>query len=777
MWSAIWEEILKKYILLSTAIVACLGQGSAFSQTDTEAADADRRDSLLMQRVTVTATRREESLADVPVSVTAVSDEQVEAFRVQNVSDLQVLVPNFSVSQVATSPTDPVLQIRGLLQRASDATLDTAVGVYSDEVFLARGYSVLGTMLDVERIEVLRGPQGTLFGRNTIGGAVQVVSKAPQIGEELSGQVSGSVGNFNLFEARGAVNVPLGDKAAFRLAGLSTQHDGYTTSYLVDDTGGYVDGVTPILEEIDTDNDDTQALRASFAVEFGESSRFDLSHYYSKSDTNGTMRVGANGDIGGGDGTFPIPPLTPFGGRPTSVARSQFNQGDFYGALTDVRPTGDSEVNITIAKYTQGIGENMDLKIIASHAEAEHMGVINTDGIVTPPEGLFRQSHGFVDSQVEQSTFEAQLSGQNGRVDWLAGLYYFEESAQDNNVNAREDRPPFTAATTLIDVDAENTSQSIYGSANVALNDQFTVRLGGRYTEDTKQYDGATTNGANVCVYTGADASLGCRLFNERNFENFTWDVSLDYSPSEATLIYGKIGTGYRTGGISLNANSPETAQGFDEDFVTSYELGLKTDIGDSARLNAALFFVDYSDIQQNALSSNPNSCINAPGPTVIITCNLGDAESQGIEIDGVWQVTDAFGLQAGVGYTDFSFGDGVTGPVYTPEWTYSLTGVYDFDLRQKPGRILVSYQQSDEWTANDVLAQAPFSSYDGYELLNARATLNLSDNLEVSAWGQNILEDEYFGSGIGAFVPVFAIYAGSPGAPRTYGVDVKFTF
>jgi len=245
--------------------------------------------------------------------------------------------------------------------------------------------------------------------------------------------------------------------------------------------------------------------------------------------------------------------------------------------------------------------------------------------------------------------------------------------------------------------------------------------------------------------------------------------------------VLAKVGTGYRTGGISLNANSAQTAQPFNEDEVTSYELGLKTELGEKARLNASVFYVDYTDVQQNLLSTDQNSCQpgNVNGGTgVIITCNLGDGESVGFEVDTVWQISESFGLSANVGYTDFTFDDPKTRRTLTPEYTYAVSGIYTSKIASMPLRGILSYTFGDDFfVTGDADIPEELTKLEGSRLLSLSIEMQITENLDLTLWGRNLLEDEYFNFSTGT-TNDFAIFTGGfPGEPRTFGVELNYEF
>jgi len=504
------------------------GPSAVFAQDD------DLGGAILLETMVVTATRRQEIQSEVPISVTAFSGTKLGELGVENIYDLRNEVPNLTITTSFGGDSGATIDIRGLVQASSDSTLDAAVGVYQDDVFLARNFSVLGQLLDIERLEVLRGPQGTLFGRNTIGGALQVVSKKPEVGGDSDAYFKVGVGDFGLTEFSGAGTFQVSDTIAVRAAASVSSRDGYTTSYLVDDTYdlsegrfGYVDGETPILEEIDTDNSDNKAFRISAVWQPSDVTRLDLSYYHNENDTNGILIRNRLGDLGG-------PNLEAGDIRTQGRGFSALTENDFYSGLTGLRPNGDDELDIAVATFEHQISDTLGMKLIASHAQVEVAETTNTDGLVQAnfggplpiPSSLLLSS--VRDQDADQSTFEFQLSGENesGNLQWIGGLYYFEEESVDKRAELifsplLEEIPPALLPVelqplagglpdNLVDVVANNDSASVYGSLNWDVNDYLTMRFGGRYTEDSKGFLGRSTtvggpipDGVSLCACQG----------------------------------------------------------------------------------------------------------------------------------------------------------------------------------------------------------------------------------------------------------------------------------
>jgi len=496
-----------------------------------------------------------------------------------------------------------------------------------------------------------------------------------------------------------------------------------------------------------------------------------LSAYNSENDTNGLLSRNPEGDL-----------ATPFPITTTGAAQSDFFASDFFGSLADFRPIAENEVDIYIGKLEHAFANGTTAKLIVSHVDAESTFAQDSDGVVqsVSSPAPFLENFSTRQNETDQNTAELQFSGDRGSLEWIAGIYYFKEEALEQSSNALvlalpavspPSPPPFAPGqvdlTALIDVDVENESQSIYGSLSWNANERLKIRIGGRYTEDSKGYVGRTTIGADgTCIYGPISPCIF--LPSDIESENFTWDTSIDFQVNDGVFLYGKVGTGYRTGGISLNARDLDSARGFREDEVLSYELGIKADIGETAHFNAAIFNVDYEDVQQNILATEAFAigCIeNQPTAAFLLTCNLGDATTQGVEF----------------GYVDVDF-DGIGGlefsPVFTPEWSYAVSAIFDMQLAGRDVSTVINYSSSDDWLASSLPNAAELATVESPDLVSFRSTLALSEDLSVSIWGRNLTDEEYFSSRFFAqLLPLGVLQSGSVGEPRTYGISLNYQF
>jgi iron complex outermembrane receptor protein len=720
--------------------------------------------------IVVTATRREETLRTVPVSVTAVAGTAIQARGITNVENLASSVPNLAVRPAAVTRSAAVLTIRGQVQRDNLPTLDPSVGVYVDDTYLARSYAVLTELLDVQRVEVLRGPQGTLFGRNTIGGAIRVITNKPDVSGGLTGTFSASVGNFGLLEMSGAVTVPLiQDRLAIRYAGNMRKRDGYTHTYLI--TEPYT-GPGSIIRKIDTNNDQVTSHRVSLAFRPADGTKIDASYYYFEEDSDGSLAANLKGDIA----------RTSFTTFATTFSNSPQRAADFYSALSSVAPYSHAKTQIASANLTQDLTDNITFKLMGSYVKSSNKASNNADGIVTDSVALI-QFEPELNQRQNQYTGEAQVTGTNlgGFLDWIGGLYYFKETGYDLRPNTG--RPEGTrifgsrAAAVGFEGIARNKSQSAYLSLTAHVTPQLTVRAGGRYTEDTKGIEGHNRNVlSGVCIYpvgpgiiTSITPNGPCELRRTDKFSYWIYDFGVDYKLTDDIFVYVKTGNGYRGGGQQLRAVNAFTNNPFSPDKVVNYEAGIKASFANVVNLNAAVFHVDYSKVQQSLIITPAT----APVPTsTTVVVNLGSANVDGFEVEGSIRPVRGLRFDGAVGYNHVKFSDSATVQPYSPKWKYSLAANFEQPIGSAKLIAAVNFDHSGAWYADP--SRAVPSLIPGSDVLGARLAVALDNGLELSVWGRNLTKDKYYSY---VLSPGAGLLAGVPGAPRTYGATARFSF
>lgn len=607
-------------VFASTLADGPVSVGAASAQEEPEA--DDRR---TLDLVVVTARRREEGLQDVPVAVTAFQGDALEARDVSDISGVGDLAPNVTLRSTASlsgSSNATAFFIRGIGQTDFAVTTDPGVGTYLDGVYIARSVGGVLDTLDVESIEVLRGPQGTLFGRNTIGGALNVRSKVP--GNEFSSDFRFVYGDFDRTDFAAAVNVPVNDRLAFRLSALSQNRDGFVRRLLADvndtsDLQGDQNSDTFRLTTRFDATDTFQIIGSADYTRVREASAGSTAAISSPGLLGPTLLapidVPGLGLVAPGDpGLIPEDIDTTFATGPNGTIL------DTYGG------------SITA---TWDIG-NIELKSISAYRGTD--GEFNRDGDGTPfPIGEQTRTIDF-----EQFSQELQANGTSfgDRLDWTAGVFYLHEEAEDLVLVTLGNILPLPG----IDIDnfTNNDTIAVYGQGTYDLTDRLSVTGGIRWTNDDKQY--TTSQVISAIGVTIVDGTA------QEDFSAVTGRAGIEYKVTEDLLTYVSASRGFKSGGFTPRYVAPPPGGvplTFEEETVWTYELGTKWEgFGNRARLNLAAFLSDYEDIQLVLFDG-----FGAP-----INQNGGDATIWGIEAEGVFILNEYFQIAATAGYLNAEF-------------------------------------------------------------------------------------------------------------------------
>jgi len=772
---------------LNTSVAALALLVAATATEASAQAQAQPPGASTLEEVVVTARRQEENQQTTPVSVTAVPAQELAARGVENVADVAIFTPNMAVSPAIATKNSARITVRGQVQNDALITTDPSVGVYIDDVYFARAYSALTDLLDVGQVEVLKGPQGTLYGRNTTGGAIKITTRKPSLSEGFTGYLTGGVGNYSAYNLEGAVTIPIiKDKLAVRYAAAHREHDGYSKSYLVNELGPFATtgqaigavlggqraSLTP-TRTISTDDLNTWSQRLTVLFEPTSELRFTLQGSTFRAKDNGSLAVNHYGDIG----NFNLPAFLATGALPTPIdffTTSPRRQGDFYSALTYAVPfssTSNSSVNLTT---DYDITPNLRTKLILAYSDSKNHSRTNAAGIVSNTFALVEFAPDLKQWQ-HQFTAEWQLAGSalDNKLNWIGGLYYFKENGGEFSPATTRTLGSAASAVGFIG-DADNKSKSAFGNVVYQWTERLGASFGIRYTEDEKTLVGKNRFLTGVCVYpagpgivTSTTPNGPCALERTDKFSNTSWEVSIDYKFTDAIYGYAKANTGYRSGGQQLRAVNGATAGAFRPEKVKNYEGGLKSEFLDRRlRVNLAYFHTDYRDIQQSLVISPPV----APTTTTQIV-NQGKAKVDGIELESVARITDQFTLSGALGYTDFSFANKAIQQTYTPKWKAALSAVYHTPTSIGDLSIRTDYSYTDPQFAGQ--SRVVYSKLENFSLLNARAALTLPSNVELAIWGKNLTKEKYYTAGV-ASADIFGVMLGSP---RTYGVEATYRF
>ena len=754
---------------------------------------AQGRSSALLEEIVVTARKREENLQDAPIAVSAFTGDALDFRGVTEIGKLDQFVPNLVLNESTTysNVTNAAVYIRGIGQNDFTPVIDPGVGIYVDGVYLGRSVGAVLDIVDVDRVEVLRGPQGTLFGRNTIGGAISLSSKKPD--REFGGKVDVKYGTDDRFNVRGSVNIPLGDKLFARLSAATFMQDGY---------------VTRVVDGKDLGDQDVVALRG--ALRWLPTNNLDInwSVDYSTENENGNPFVLTGiqplnvGILTGGGPSMTLAANTQAAQLATGGFASIFG-GEFFNVLhpsgfpfqflscfgpsnannpvcfnQQYLDNGDKKLNYSTDPSYQKldvwgtgltvdwqVNENLKVKSISSLRGFE--GDFEGDQDGSP----IRVSYLIDIYQHEQFSQELQLLGTSfaDRLDWIIGGYYFEEDGK--NINPVRFSQVYLQSGGHYDAD----SWAVFAQGTWHFTDQLDLTFGLRYTEDTRDYlpdqyievlpiGPLPIPGTNI-----GDRPLPFEWTSSQTSELVPM-VNLSYRWNESLMTYFTYSEGFKSGGYTQRIFPPEpSTPSFDPEFVKSYEGGFKFDgWNDRLRFNVAVFFTDYTDLQ--LLVADPSRL----GPFV---SNAGDAEVVGVELEMLLNPAPGWFITGSAGMTDIdrtALGGGVQGLTldspfqHISKWTANAQIYKEFpigDLGYLTPRFEWSYRT--DWGTNsnnvpragdDVLAGGPFAGVplsfgvpnpvleeDDLHLLNASVRWDVRNSgLSVSGGVDNLTDEQY---------------------------------
>jgi len=614
--------------LHATVFLPTLLYGVA-AQAQDESADRSGL-SAILDEVVVTARKREENLQDTPISITALTGESLEVRGFTNISEVEKITPNLTYQnnpQAGGSSSVATVYIRGVGQRDFLGTIDNGVGFYIDDVYIARTVGAIVDLLDVDRVEVLRGPQGTLFGRNSVGGAIKLHSKRPD--EEFGGYADLLFGVDNAIRFRGALNAPVSDTFLTNFSVLVSQQDGYVDRPAGGDLG----------------DDQTIAARASVMWLPSDSFEISFSVDFSEEDENGPAFVldDAGTLVPGGFAGFHNNVLAgatcAYPGGITSTDPACYNnQWVSDQNLGTAQTFSDTEVWGTRLGIEWDINENVLLRSITAYRELDAMFARDADA------SPILITHFFDDFRTEQFSQEFQLLGRSfeDKLDWIVGLYYFDE--EGTNINLLE----FTIANFMSGSDFTTTSKAAFAQGTFRFTDRFSVTAGIRYTDEEKTYDPVQVVGPNnIGLPEGLPiVPLG---LNERSTTETTPMINFAFDFTDELMGYATYSEGFRSGGFVQRIFPPlPFVPEFGPESVDSVEVGMKyRSEGGRLTLNGALFTSDYTDIQVRAQN---------PGFVGFFESNVGDAEISGLEVEMTWQPAETWIVEASYGYTDAKY-------------------------------------------------------------------------------------------------------------------------
>ncbi len=684
---------------------------------------------LVLEEVLVTATHRELSAQDVAASLSAISEEQLRALRIRRVDDLQNFVPGLFVRTQSIGNTR--YTIRGVGAAVDDISVESGVAVYIDGVYVPRAGPANGLLFDLDRVEVLRGPQGTLYGRNSAGGAINYITRRPS--HEPGAEFSVEVAEYDTFNAKAYLTGPLvEDKVLGKLSVVSMESDGYMENVFNGDDGT---------------GEDTQAIRAGVDVMINDDIELQLTLDYQENDPNPRMFALLEPGF-----RSVIHDLTP--GYPSEPAGEDPYEANLDNTGFESMDTGGITLQLNTA------GDNVDTVYLFGYRESETRFSADRDH---SPENLFNENH---DEDSDWWSGEIRLTSRRegdwsfgGKADWLLGLYYFEEEGTRDAVFTSEvfelffpGELPFSEAQLGFNQGIETEAFAVFGELTHDLGDHARATLGVRYTYEEKTFSGSTFiddptrdlffPGFPGLIPPGQNGGLIDDIYDVTTGES--WDdvafkFGLEYDLNDSVLAYFLFSQGFKSGGFQGTAPTEAIARTpFDPENVDNFELGLKGSYFDGRlQSNMSVYYMDYRDLQSGI----------ARDTATPVTLNA-DAEIMGFEWDLVG--LPAAGLQLGlsVGYIDSEYtefegtpaleGEQVNG---VPEYKYSLFADYGFPLAGGDLTLHADYVWQDDTT--DGFGNAEIADWD---VLNASITYRSPrEHWELVAWVRNLLDEEYW--------------------------------
>ena len=604
-------------IFTTTAKSVAIAVAASFTSTGSvvHAQESQGATSVLLEEIVVTARKREESIMDVPISVSAYSADQLEVLKVRDIQSLSVGLPNVAFDDIGTTRGVANFSIRGLGINSSIPSIDPTVGTFIDGVYMGTNAGVVFDVFDLESIEVLRGPQGTLFGRNVTGGAVLLKSKAPS--EEFEGKIKASVegGGEDLNKYfMGSVGGPVSETLAAKISFYTNQDDGYFLNRFNNEAFGEQDTVSirPML--VWTPND-----------------KLSVTAIYDYFDSDG-------------DGPASQNHINGFG---VTNAATNFDRDslDFSIDNTGFLSTRSDFLRSTV-EYEL---ENGTITNVFGYREVDQTGNIDVDAT---PLDLFNSLTAL---DVEQVSNELRYAGElNDRTQITAGLYYFK-----NELKYNENRrllglvapPGIFGLTQDGGGEYEVTTLGAFASIDYSLNDRTNLNLGLRYTDEEKSANIASLIRNLNSPCSVVDGTCPFDFNDEESWSNLSPKIGFTHSLGDASLVYGSWSRGFRSGGYNLRNTAIDTANfgpgPFDEETVENLEFGYKTTFANGGRLTAAIFYNQIDDMQREINLADPISGV------VQVIRNTADATISGIELDTLYPLSENLLLNASIGYID----------------------------------------------------------------------------------------------------------------------------
>lgn len=735
------------------------------------AQEADTESEKNIEVIQVSAQKRQQSIQDVPISMSAFSANAIEKMGATDFVGLTAAIPSINVQ--TGSGAYPVTYIRGIGTNDTSIGADPSIGVYIDGVYASRMAGALTDFLDVERVEVLKGPQGTLFGRNAIGGAISIITKKPD--NEFGGKVALKMGSFGTQNASGVINLPISeDSLAVRAYGSMTKSDGWQNNTLSDVNGGKKD-----------------RTNLGFKVRWQPSDNVEVNLSNTWSDFDDVSSY-----VDNIVSAFPISELTDKTDDSTVVNGSVDLFGNPDNNLPATAPIFTRELTEHWLDVEWTIDDSLTFNSLSTYRDFTVFTQREYDGT----EYMIAENAG-ADETNNSVSQEFRLTSDTDSRFWVLGVSYLEEEAYldlllkafDVGIplagSAFNGGAPFTERSTT---QVDTTSIAVFGDANFKIDEQLSVTVGARYSKDDKSSsylnglheDGLAAFGGLGLVYPTPFQFVDANgvydptaVTSENTWTDFSPRVVVDYK-HDNILYYASVTKGYKSGAFNsfpapdLSNNlsvAPEARESVDPEQVTNYEIGIKANLLDQAlTLNASYYFMDYSELQVFQVDGTVTKLVNA-----------GEASSAGLEFDGRYILNNEFAINFNGTYMDTEFKEYVNGGIdyagtpllNSPKYSGSVTLDYENALDAGYLNAFITYSyKAKHLLANDY-------EQGSFNMLNANLSFTTQDEVwEFALYGKNLTDKVTF-TQMSDNVKSFGARGVVRNEPRSYGVSVRYNF
>jgi iron complex outermembrane receptor protein len=668
-----------------------------------------------LEEITVTAQRRAESLQTTPVSVTALTSATLEERQIESSLDIAAQVPNLRIEPVTALPNAARVFLRGVGEDQSVPTTDSAIGFYIDGVYLSRVQGAIFDFADVERIEVLRGPQGTLYGRNTSGGTVKIITADP--GDTLAGSVDLTVGSYDRRQIRGTIGGPLSDTLKASVSVLKHERDGTVENSTL---------------RRDVNAKDTTAVRGKLLWSPTDALEIKLAADWSED----------KADVGVGASAFSNP-------RP-----------DLFKTTANADPSGYLRTR-GVALTATWTSDVYTLTSTTAWRDLRNEGLFDNDG----EERTIL--HFAFDTEQSQISQELTLSADWGRTKAIVGAYWFTEDIDHDTINYSGSRAnPAQAVTALPDLThQETTSYALFGQVSFAATDALTLSAGARYTWDEKDFNDRYP-------------TLNTQYLIDKKWNAFTPRLAADYKLTDSVFLFASWAEGYKAGGFNRSSVAITALTPYNEEEVSTFEAGLKTEFFDRRlRANLTYFYNDYTDLQLTAFD---------PVTNVGRRFNAAAATTQGVELELSAVPVSGFSAYATLGYLDAKydeFQDRVNGVLTdvsylklkgAPRLSYSAGFSWTLPV-PVPGSLRLSGDVSHRTRMENVVANTPIVATPAITLADASLSwTSEDDHWTATIAGKNLTDKHYIGAGLYIANTTTVLY---PADPRTWSASLRYRF